>query len=421
MRELMLRIRREWIGVYRGLFMKRLALWPLRRAMKWFSRKFVRDPQLVAFGATRNRFADNPAYVFLRMASGREVHAVWITGSRQLVEKLRAAGYEACFRWSWRGVRTALRAAVYVHGSASLSDVSSWFSEGAVTVNLWHGVGVKRIQRDRPPPWNQIYAAREGSLTARIFAEDRRAPDWFATTSPAMTEYFMRVIGVARERCLELGYPRTDHLINGSAPPQILIDPPTWRRLEEASLVVGYFPTWRYDSLSAIPDGAPRLEDIARVVGEQGGVILFKPHPAAVTPHADNTSSLVLLPPDADLNAHLGLCDVLITDYSSVAADFLLLDRPIIIFAPDFEEDVAKDRFSLDALTYQPGLLVQTTERLFEMLSDVRSIPRGSNFSELRQFYWGECRGNATELFEELLVAHARTLSPGTATAGRAS
>ena len=37
-----------------------------------------------------------------------------------------------------------------------------------------------------------------------------------------------------------------------------------------ASVVVGYFPTWRYDSLAALPDGAPKLEDIAPYVEDSG-------------------------------------------------------------------------------------------------------------------------------------------------------
>ena len=54
--------------------------------------------------------------------------------------------------------------------------------------------------------------------------------------------------------------------------------------------------------------------------------------PVRATP-VGSDESLVFLPADCDLNAYLGLCDVLITDYSSVAADFLLLHRPIIVFA----------------------------------------------------------------------------------------
>jgi CDP-glycerol glycerophosphotransferase (TagB/SpsB family) len=113
--------------------------------------------------------------------------------------------------------------------------------------------------------------------------------------------------------------------------------------------------------------------------------------------------SLMFLPADCDLNAYLGLCDILITDYSSVAADFLLLDRPIIVFAPDVDEGVAMGRFSVDPFSMQPGLLVRTREELFEMLSDLRSIPRADNFVSLREHYWGSMSPNSTDDIAEFI------------------
>ena len=41
---------------------------------------------------------------------------------------------------------------------------------------------------------------------------------------------------------------------------------------------------------------------------------------------------------DFDLNSVLSLCDVLISDYSGVIFDFLYQDKPIITYAPDYEE-----------------------------------------------------------------------------------
>ena len=48
-----------------------------------------------------------------------------------------------------------------------------------------------------------------------------------------------------------------------------------------------------------------------------------------------------------DLNSVLNTCDILISDYSGVIFDYLLLDRPIIIYAPDYN-DYYKKGFNLD-------------------------------------------------------------------------
>jgi hypothetical protein len=49
-----------------------------------------RDPSIVVFGAPLNRFADNGAYLYLALSrSSNTLCCVWISGSRELVERLR--------------------------------------------------------------------------------------------------------------------------------------------------------------------------------------------------------------------------------------------------------------------------------------------------------------------------------------------
>jgi CDP-glycerol glycerophosphotransferase (TagB/SpsB family) len=381
------RIGRERIGVYRGLYIKRLMQWPLRAALRQMTRPLRRQPDLVAFGSVRNRFADNSAYLFLHMAAEDRLRCVWISGSRAVTRSLRRQGYDARHRWSPKGLHAALRASIYVY-SFSPEDVNLWLSDRATCVNLWHGVGVKRIERERGEPWKRMYAASDRSITGRVFADDRRRPDWLLTTSPATTCYFLRPFDIAADRCVELGYPRDDHLIVGSPPPAALVDRTIYERLDREDFVVGYFPTWRYDSFEAVAGGAPDLEEIAHLIAAQSGVVVFKPHFQSASPACAHPA-LVVLPAEADLNAYLGLCDVLITDYSSVAADFLLMDRPIVTFAPRLDRDLASGTFSEDPLTMQPGLLVRTTAELYGCLRAVREIPIQDNFEQLRRHYWG--------------------------------
>jgi hypothetical protein len=135
-------------------------------------------------------------------------------------------------------------------------------------------------------------------------------------------------------------------------------------------------------------------------------VVVFKPHHQSATPAASDPP-LVLLPAECDLNAYLDLCDVLITDYSSVAADFLLLDRPIIVFGPDVDAGIATHQFSADPLTMQPGLLVRTKEDLFEVLGDGRSIPIPDNFDSLREHYWGSVGAESADALREFVKSTA--------------
>src|SRR4051794_26886796 len=140
------------IGRYRLLLAKRLVQWPARALLRPIVPRVSRDPRLVAFGSNWNRFADNPAYLFLHMARTSGLRCVWVSGSRETVDRLTSFGLESVHRWSLAGVRVALRSSWYVYGF-NRADVNTLLDDGAVTFNLWHGVGVKRIARSESVSW----------------------------------------------------------------------------------------------------------------------------------------------------------------------------------------------------------------------------------------------------------------------------
>ena len=56
-------------------------------------------------------------------------------------------GYESYYYHSVKGIWLALRAKVYFFDNYS-KDINFWQSGGAVKINLWHGIGNKRINYD---------------------------------------------------------------------------------------------------------------------------------------------------------------------------------------------------------------------------------------------------------------------------------
>ena len=378
---------RARIGRYRALVLMRLAQWPLRALLRAIVSRVPRDARVVAFGAGSSTFADNAAYLFLHMSQQERLRCVWVAGSRTVAKALRARGLDAVHRWSLRGIWVALRASLYVYNSYR-ADINTWLGDGARTLNLWHGVGIKPILRTRlAGAGGAIYTAPEGSFAARLFADDRHRPDFVLSTSEAMTRHFSSSFGVAPERCPELGYPRNDHLAAGTPPPPALVDADVYRRLRDCT-VVGYFPTARDDSVS-VPGGAPAIAHLVEIVAAQGAVVLFKAHSASHVP-VEPSGSLLVLPRDADLNAYLALCDVLVTDYSSVASDFLLLNRPIVLYCPDIDAYERVRGFVLDPHRYLPGTLTRTLDELYGTLADLRSLAPSPKDAELLDFFWGQ-------------------------------
>lgn len=382
---------RERIGIFRVVFVFRLLQWPLRVVARQIASRLRRDDGLIAFGADHDRFADNAAYLFVHMSRHTDTTCVWISGSSELVERLRAMGLRAERRWSPAGVRVACRASWYVF-THYRADVNGWLNAGARSLNLWHGVGVKLpFKRSRTVGLGaSAYGAEEGSLLASVFEEDRRPADWLLTTSPEITEAFSREFGVPVERCLQLGYPRNDHLVAEVPPPPEMHDEGLYSVIAANRPIVGYFPTFR-DSSMTLPVAAPVVDEMDQIVRRQGGRLVFKAHEK--TPQAGvGDGGALVLPSDADLNSYLGLCDVVVTDYSSVAADFMLLGRPVVRYWPDHGEFDDERGFLFDPEEMLPGPLTRTTEELYAVLADLGAITLADRTDAVIDKWWGASR-----------------------------
>jgi CDP-glycerol glycerophosphotransferase len=307
------------------------------------------------------------------------------------------------------------RAGWYVYGSYP-SDISRWLYDGARLFNLWHGVGgIKNLERlvttgltgvihRQRPAWSPI---------ALGFRDDRRAPDYVLTTSPAMTERaFSPGFGVPPERCLQFGYPRVDHFFPGGDldTTPLTVSRETLDQVRSASFAIGYFPTWRDDGSDFLSRAGVRLPELARTVAELGGTLVYKPH-FNTRSEVVSQDGLIVLDRNDDVNVYLPHCRALVTDYSSIASDFLLLDRPILYFTPDFEE-YRRQRQSLFPLeAVMPGAVVPTVAELVELIR--RTIAGEDAYAPARAaartLLWATYRGGASRA----ILAFIREVNAG--------
>ena len=358
-------------------------------------RRSSRDHRVVAMGSPSNRFADNSAHLFLYLSevADTDLSPVWVSGSVAVVRRLRARGYAAELRWSWSGIRTCRRAGTYV-SSAYRSDISRWFSSGATHLCLWHGIPIKRIMLDLP------FSRLEASIFQKLrWAAQEPAPDLLLSSTEHVTrDSLAHAFGIPEERCWELGYPRNDHLVNAPRKPHpaLIADMTALQRIEKAEFVVGMFLTWRDDQATDSVD--PHLvNQMAALCAQHGGLLVYKAHYNVAPAHVD-PALCVHLAADVDLNSYLGYCNLLLTDYSSVALDFLLLARPILYFMPDLERYVAQRGFYIDPLqlpgtvTRDHASLVQALQRL---LTAPRPLPADEGSETLRRRVWGDYDGQA--------------------------
>lgn len=272
--------------------------------------------------------------------------AVWLTGSPREAEDAKALGIRSIPRDGLRGWWATARAGVLVvtHG---LGDVNRYGGSDAFTVQLWHGIPLKRIGLDSPATV-QVPNIPGAPLLRRVIAGLYRGAAQRIRVLPAVSDRsrgrLESAFGLGDDRVVVTGEPRVDVLSAGTVASRretataLLTRTGPLLRRQRALL---YAPTWRDGAPDpAVPSAAEWVRIVA-LLEKHDAVLFVRSHPLGEGAYAPPWSSgrIRMLGSDLlpDVTPALPRIDVLITDYSSLAYDVGLLAMPVIYLAPDAE------------------------------------------------------------------------------------
>lgn len=371
---------------------KLLVLWPV-----YFIGKFIpKNQQVWCFGAPRERFVDNSKYMFLYVNKHYpKIKCYWITSDPVLNQELTAQGFLVLNRHSLKGMWAILTAKVVFY-SCFISEVSFWLTSGATAVNLWHGLPLKKIEFDikngefSKKYSNQFSFHKLGWLLFNPISF--RRPDMMFSPAPVFTPIFKRAFRVNTGEIVISGSPRTDIFFDHSLPKEYLNTyPDIILAKENARKTFLYMPTFRDVGDDFFASAKFDFDLLEHKMSELNAIFYIKVHPNAGLDSftLDKYKNIKVIPAAADPYPLMNYVDVLITDYSSIYIDFLLLNKPIIFFAFDLQHYLASCRdmyFEYQEVT--PGQLVENFADLLHALSlDDQKIQARQKIKEM---FWGQ-------------------------------
>jgi len=329
---------------------------------------------IAVIGRAEGKFLDNTKYFFIEasLLGPRGLRVVHVTGSDEVHAQVSGAGLES--------LRSPSLAAWWYLARCGTAVVDSieWCERWrcfllcrARIVQLWHGVGFKRIELDKwrneargrklvASPW--LFWARmlRKRLRGRL-----RCYDAVVTTSAFYRDNVFKQAFRSRH-VLTCGYPRNGF---GQLPGKaaelawLNVDPTAAAHIRpwhaQGRKVVLVAPTFR--DTRATPLGLDEAQQarLDQFCAEQGYEFLFKFHPYEHGATRIKGNHLHVLDPDSDAYPLFPFLHAMVTDYSSIYMDFLLIDRPVLFLTPDLDRYVAKDRdiqFDFDKMTPGPKL-----------------------------------------------------------------
>ncbi len=338
---------------------------------------------VILWGRDRGEFTDNVKYLylhlFLQAEPGLEFH--FLTESREVFNNLRAGKMPVLF---FPGLRTAwllLRAGVIV------SDSDVWVNRfryhllfSAYKVQLWHGVGLKTIGLDNPRVQRMLdhflmraYFRLKGKLVRY---------DLLVSTGDAFIERGYPT-GINKKKTIPAGYPRNDVFFRDFQGHEMLgVDLEALEKIKAfrstGGRVAVYLPTFRDSGQDPITGRVVDIPGLDLFCRQNSLLLVFKFHSWGMLRDRETreqisaAANILIYDNSRDIYPALPHTDLMISDYSSVYMDYLLLDRPIVFFTYDLEDYLRNERdfyFSYDELT--PGPKCRNQQELTEALAGI--------------------------------------------------
>jgi CDP-ribitol ribitolphosphotransferase len=261
-------------------------------------------------------------------------------------------------------------------------------------VQIWHAGGhMKKFGLDAPSP-----------LTDSEERATHSQYDAVIVSSESSRAAFASAMGVNVSKILPLGLPRTDAFLSGekrnNAREAFFEKHP---KLSGKKIYL-YCPTFREENAVKIDFEPPIDWDL--LDGSLGGgeAFVIHRHPMMKNPFYKDEYERIHDLSNEPMNLLLCAADVIITDYSSVVLDALLLDIPPVFFCPDlhsYERD-----FYFDFPNELPGETLTGSETLLEAVRRAAESPLTEKMKNFRREHMGSCDGKSTQRVVSLIKGY---------------
>ena len=356
----------------------------------WFLDLIVpKKKSLFVYGCLADRYYDNPRFFFEYMHSRHpEIKSVWLTRNKKICEKInQKLGQDSCKTiFSLKGVWTFLRARVAIisHGQIDFFYFLSSYSPKLI-VNVWHGQPLKSIG----------YLSKKKE---KIKIKERF--DLFVVSSRIESHTMYSAFRKHVKETIITGQPRNDILLTNLAKNR---QNELERFAKNIDLsftpkhVILYAPTYRDNgSAKLFPFKDLDFEKLDQLMTENRAVLILRGHlndllrgdmqRDSLINKVINSKWCVILHQTKlpDINEIMHLVSLLITDYSGIYFDYLLVDRPMFFIPYDLEEYEKSNGFLYPYETVTPGPKIMTGKKFLEFLETF--FQGKDQYSEKRKF-----------------------------------
>lgn len=259
--------------------------------------------------------------------------------------------------------------------------------KGTKLIQVWHGCGALKKFGYSTDIQGKYYG-NEDIVTV-------------STDETVVVDAFAEAMGVDKKRVCPIGVPRTDIYFREAYAEKC-------RELRNDILrgsnkkIILFAPTYRGKVGSAERPQGLNLDLMYKHLGSDY-IVITKLHNALKKerPLCRHKGFFYDLSDELSIAEAMGVCDILITDYSSLIFEYSLLSKPAIFYAYDLDEYTRERGFYINYKEEMPGTICNST---MEIISEIKNgafdVTRMKAF---RNKYMRSCDGHSTRRLLKLV------------------
>ncbi len=322
------------------------------------------------FGAWMGgRFSDNPkAFLDYMVKSHPEYEYSWVINDPDSIDKrgfenvtfLRRGSFSA-----WKRVVTS-EYLIMSHGSRDFGKYN--WNGGAKKIYFDHGTPYKLYGLDSFRKRREGFVEKLRYIIKMWAVKLEHHADYYVASSDVFKEIIERTLCTGKATIIHAGLPRNEILYDSQK--RIELRKRILSRLgfDDTVKIILYLPTFRDSGKRCFSffDDAEKWDSIL-----ENAIIIEKNHFADKFSGDIVRSNRIFKGNEFDTQDLIAISDMSITDYSSCFFDFLITDKPVLLFPYDYKDYSEIERgvyFSIDELDC--GHVAYDDLSLFDMIRD---------------------------------------------------
>lgn len=374
-----------------------------------YSKKFDKE-HIWMFDAGHNGrrdFRGNPKYLFVYINKYRpDICAYWYceADAGDVIEQVREQGFKGVCQGTEEANIILSRTGVVV--SEQLREFIPSQLMNAKYLNLWHGIGFKRVERARMQDSDDLRVgiAKKYISYNSLYLNKQLV----VATSPLYEKEFIEDFGITKEQIIRAGYTRCMYQKSYESIKTFNHDIRAEKGLADFTRLAVYAPTFRNVRGNAFSSGMKNLDKLHEVCVENNILLIFKVHPHIEKEQGfinawnvyGKKSNFYFWDNKNDFYEIINQMDLVIYDYSSMFSDFLCAGVKHFIRYIYDEDEYMKDGFTQGRDAYYErtcGSVCHTFDELLEQIASYEETDDSDEVEEMYQKLWGYAGENDFE------------------------